>query len=179
VVNDMKQQISECMDGELDAHGAARLLGQIAVSAEYRVDWLVYHMIGDGMRDAPDLSPGFAARFGERLAGEPTVLAPHPVKAARASLVQVAMYAAASLAAVAVVGWFALTPQPSANPAQLAQQAGAAPSVVALQRPPISPLRPRDHDYLMAHQAVSPSGPMQGVAPYVRTVSFGTEANGR
>ncbi len=176
----MKQQISECVDGELDAHGAARLLGQISVSAEYRADWLIYHMIGDGMRDAPDLSPGFAARFGERLAGEPTVLAPHPVRAARAGLMQVAMYAAASLAAVAVVGWFALTPQLSTNPAQLAQQPGTAPAAaVALQRPAISPLKPRDHDYLMAHQAVSPSGPMQGVAPYVRTVSFGTEANGR
>src|SRR5580692_1712430 len=104
MVNDMKQQISECMDGELDTHGAARLLDRVAVSAEYRAAWLVYHMIGGGMRDSPDLSPAFSVRFGELLAGEPTVLAPHPLKPARAGLVQIAMYAAASSAAVAVVG---------------------------------------------------------------------------
>ena len=69
MVNDMKQQISECMDGELDMHGAARLLERVAVSAEYRADWLVYHMIGDGMRDAPDLSPAPGPRPRSRAAG--------------------------------------------------------------------------------------------------------------
>jgi sigma-E factor negative regulatory protein RseA len=173
----MKQQISECMDGELDAQSAARILGQLAVSAECRADWLVYHMIGDGMREAPDVSAAFIARLGERLAGEPTVLAPHRSIPARTAFAQVAMYAAASLAAVAAVGWFALNPQTATTAPQLAQQ--AAPAAVALQQPAISPLKPRDNDYLMAHQAVSPGGVMQGVAPYVRTVSFGTEANGR
>jgi sigma-E factor negative regulatory protein RseA len=177
----MKQQISECMDGELDAQSAARILGQLANSTEFHADWVLYHMIGDGMRDAPDLSPAFAARLSERLAAEPTVLAPRRMLPARGGFAQVARYAAAALAAVAVVGWFAVTPRLSPTAPQLAQQTmpeGSA-STVALQRPAISPLKPRDHDYMMAHQAVSPGGAMQGVAPYVRTVSFGTEANDR
>lgn len=177
----MKQQISECMDGELDGQSAARVLGEMANSVEYRAEWLVYHMIGDGLRDAPDLSPQFASLFSERLAQEPTVLSPRPIVSPRPRFVQTAMYAAAALSAVAVVGWFALNPQsPVAGP-QLAQQS-AQPVAVAVgtpKMPAISPLRPRDRDYLLAHQAVSPSGAMQGVAPYVRTVSFGAETNGR
>ena len=184
MVNAMKQKISECMDGELDAQSAARLLRELADSAEHRAEWTVYHTIGDGMRGAPDLSPEFARRFGERLAQEPTVLAPHRLTRERAGLMQIAMYAAASLAAVATVGWFAFSPQMVPGTPQLAQQ--TAPTLQATKAektapvaPALSPLKPRDHDYLLAHQAVSPSGPMQGVAPYVRTVSFGTEPNAR
>jgi sigma-E factor negative regulatory protein RseA len=172
----MKQQISECMDGELDAEGAARILGQVAGSADLRADWVLYHMVGDGMRDAPDLSPGFAARFAERLAQEPTVLAPRPSLLPRRSVAQFAMYATAALSAVAVVGWFALTPQlASNNVAAVQPPIVPAEKVAVQQRPAISPLKPRDHDYLLAHQAVSPGGAMPGVAPYVRTVSFGTD----
>jgi sigma-E factor negative regulatory protein RseA len=172
----MKQQISECMDGELDTEGAGRVLSQIAGSEELRADWVLYHMVGDGMRDAPDMSPTFAARFAERLAGEATVLAPRPSLLARRSVAQFAMYAAAALSAVAVVGWFALTPQLAVtNVASVPPQVAPAEKVAVQQRPAISPLKPRDHDYLLAHQAVSPGGAMPGVAPYVRTVSFGTD----
>jgi sigma-E factor negative regulatory protein RseA len=172
----MKQQISECMDGELDTEGAARILGQVAASAEWHADWVLYHMVGDGMRDAPDLSPGFTARLAERLAQEPTVLAPRPSRLPRRSVAQFAMYATAALSAVAVVGWFALTPQLSpANVATGQAPAASTEQVAVRQRPEISPLKPRDHDYLLAHQAVSPGGAMPGVAPYVRTVSFGTD----
>jgi sigma-E factor negative regulatory protein RseA len=179
----MKQQISECMDGELDAQAAHRVFSQVAESAEYRAEWTIYHMIGDGMRDAPDLRMDFVERVTQRLAAEPTVLAPKPILPSRAGFANYAMYAAASLAAVAVVGWIAFVSEPAAT--QLARN-DAAPMIAKADRvkadpvrPKLSPLNSRDHDYLLAHQAVSPSGPMLGVAPYVRTVSFGTEANGR
>jgi sigma-E factor negative regulatory protein RseA len=169
----MKQQISECMDGELDTEGAARILGQVAGSAELHADWVIYHMVGDGMRDTPDLSPGFAARFAERLAQEPTVLAPRPSLLGHRSFTQFAMYAAAALSAVAVVGWFALTPQLTATSVATTQSPVVPVAKVAVQqRPAVSPLKPRDHDYLLAHQAVSP-GAMPGVAAYVYTVSLG------
>jgi sigma-E factor negative regulatory protein RseA len=176
----MKQQISECMDGELDAHSAAQVLGQMAVSAEYRAHWMIYHAIGDGMRESPDLSAGFTERFSLRLEAEPTVLAPKPIVGSRVGPLQYAMYAAASLAAVAVVGWVAFAPQPFVPAAQIAgNEVRAVAAKAAPIRPELSPLNSRDHDYLLAHQAVSPGGMMPGVAPYVRTVSFGTEANGR
>jgi sigma-E factor negative regulatory protein RseA len=183
MVSKMKQKISQCMDGELEAHEAAQIYVQLSDSQEFRAEWTLYHMIGDGLRDAPDLSPGFAARLGERLAGEPTVLAPHPiVQARRQGFANVAMYAAASLAAVGVVGWFALSPQLAPQlqgaPQVAGQQAAALASAAKTgqQRPVMSPLNSRDRDYLLAHQAVA-SGAMPGVAPYVRTVSFGAEAN--
>jgi sigma-E factor negative regulatory protein RseA len=176
----MKQQISECMDGELDAHGATHVLAQVTVSAEYREHWEMYHLIGDGMREAPDLSAGFTERFAQRLADEATVLAPKPRVIRKSRMANYAMYAAASLAAVAVVSWVAVSPLTQQNAGQMARS--DAPALVAKatpQRPELSPLNARDHDYLLAHQAVSPGGMMVGVAPYVRTVSFGTEATSR
>jgi hypothetical protein len=37
----------------------------------------------------------------------------------------------------------------------------------------------RAHDYLLAHQGVSPSTALQGVAPYVRTVTMSQQLDGR
>lgn len=176
----MKQKISECMDGELDAIEAGQILAQLADSAELRAHWVVYHMIGDGMRDARSLSADFAERVAGRLAAEPTVLAPKPLVRQRARMANYALYAAASVAAIGVVGWVAFSPQMAPTQQQIAgQPAQVAVAAKSPRRPELSPLNERDHDYLLAHQAVSPSGMMPGVAPYVRTVSFGTEANGR
>ena len=142
---------------------------------------MIYHMVSDGMCGSPDLSPGFAERLYARLADEPTILAPRQIKKMGSNYGMYAMYAAASLAAVAVVGWVAFTPQLSPTAPQIARQETAAMPApkIAPQRPAVSPLKPEDHDYLMAHQAVSPSGAMQGVAPYVRTVSFGAGDDAR
>jgi sigma-E factor negative regulatory protein RseA len=176
----MKQIISEWMDGELDTDSARAMLTKAAESPQLRSEWVVYHAVGDGMRGSPDLSPGFLERVCSRLADEPTVLAPRLAAASRPSVTTFAMYAAASLAAVAVVGWLAFAPQPSPN-AQIAIQGAAmkAPPKPAAAKPDVTPLKPEDHDFLLAHQAVSPNGNLQGVAPYVRTVSFGSGANGR
>jgi sigma-E factor negative regulatory protein RseA len=176
----MKQRISEWMDGELETGGARAMLTQVAESRQLRSEWVVYHTIGDGMRGSPDVSPGFLGRVCDRLADEPTILAPRAAFVSRPGVAAFAMYAAASLAAVAVVGWLAFAPQPSPN-AQIANQGAAvkpAPKPAAA-KPELTPLKPEDHDFLLAHQAVSPSGNMQGVAPYVRTVAFGSGANGR
>jgi sigma-E factor negative regulatory protein RseA len=75
-----------------------------------------------------------------------------------------AFAAAASLAAVALVGWLAFAPQPEA-PAPLAQLRPAIPPMVNV------PLPSAANDYLLAHQGFSPRVSLQGMAPYVRTVS--------
>lgn len=176
----MKQKISELMDGEVEAAAAGALLARVADSQELRCEWVVYHAVGDGMRGSPDLSDAFLEKFCEKLAGEPTVLAPHAARAFRARLPAFAMYAAASVAAVAVVGWLAFAPQPSMGPPQVAQGAAVKmPPKPAPIKPNLTPLKPEDRDFLLAHQAVSPSGNMQGVAPLVRTVGFDGGANGR
>ena len=72
----MKEQISALMDGELEGHAADQAIDTLRAGGEALETWRLYHLIGDGMRDTRLLGAGFTARFAERLAAEPTVLAP-------------------------------------------------------------------------------------------------------
>jgi sigma-E factor negative regulatory protein RseA len=150
----MKEKISALMDGELDA---AEVIDELRVEGEALDTWRTYHLISDAMRDTRLLSPGFTARVAERLAAEPTVLAPirkpQPVQ-------RFALAAAAGVAGVALVGWMAFAPQPQA-PVAVAK----APAPAAI------PLSASANDYLLAHQGFSPRVSLQGMAPYVRTVA--------
>lgn len=156
----MKENISQLMDGELDERGAAAAIDALRRDPQAVEAWRTYHLISDAMRDTPLLSDGFAARLAERLAAEPTVLAPGR-GAARAPLV---LAAAASVAAVGLVGWLAFAPQPGGQQPQLAG-ASKAPIVTVTTLPKAA------NDYLLAHQGSSPRVYLQGMAPYVRTVS--------
>jgi negative regulator of sigma E activity len=157
----MKEQISALMDGELDERSAGEALERLRRDAQAGESWRVYHLISDAMRDTRLLSAGFAARVAERLAAEPTVLA--PAGAATRPAPRFALAAAASLAAVALVGWVAFAPQPET----VQPIAKTAPASV-----PVSvPLPSAANDYLLAHQGFSPRVSLQGMAPYVRTVA--------
>jgi hypothetical protein len=90
------------MDGELDARAAQRELNRLEPGSELREHWDSYHLIGDALRGEPILSRAFGHRLSERLAGEPTVLAPRRSVARRVTTY--ALSAAASLSAVAGMG---------------------------------------------------------------------------
>jgi sigma-E factor negative regulatory protein RseA len=157
----MKDRISALMDGELDERSAAEVIDLLGRGGEALQAWRSYHLISDSMRDGRSLSEGFGERLRERLAAEPTVLA--PARLAGAQRHRLALPVAASAAAVALVAWLALAPQ--SPPQQLAPQ-------VAQAKPPVAvPLPSSANDYLLAHQGFSPRIWLQGVAPYVRTVS--------
>jgi len=160
----MKTRISALMDGELDDQSARETIVTAARDAEAAEAWRTYHLISDAMRGARPLSGEFSARVAERLAAEPTVLAPGRVQpAARAWF---AISAAASVAAVALVGWVAFAPQWESAPAPIPlAQVKPAPGAVA------APMPVAANDYLLAHQAFSPRVSLQGMAPYVRSVS--------
>ena len=162
----MKARISELLDGELEPREAGSPLDSLRTEGEARDAWRGYHLIGDAMRDSRILSPGFAARVAARLAQEPTVMAPVSRPAAPRRQRWQALSAAASVAAVAMVGWIAFAPQQSGT--EVAQGTGAQqiPAVAAQVAPPATA-----DDYLYAHQGQSPRNSLQGVAPYVRTVS--------
>jgi sigma-E factor negative regulatory protein RseA len=118
----MKDRISALMDGELDDKSAAELIETLGRDREARLAWASYHLISDAMREGRLLSEGFGARLSERLAAEPTVLAPRSRQPD--SKRWYALSAAASLAAVALVGWLAFAPQPASQltiPAPVAQ----------------------------------------------------------
>jgi sigma-E factor negative regulatory protein RseA len=165
----MKDAISALMDGELDDKSAALAIDALRSEGEALQAWRTYHAAGDAMRDTRMLSQGFGARLAARLAAEPTVLAPGRVAAQPRTWF--ALSAAASVAAVALVGWLAFGPQP-AGPLQppVAQLAGPqAPAEPA--PPPRVPLPSAANDYLLAHQGYSPRVWLQGMAPYARTVA--------
>lgn len=163
----MKEQISQLMDGELDERGSDATLDALRRDARALEAWRTYHLISDAMRDTPLLSEGFAARLAGRLAAEPTVLAPS--RARRGG--RLVLAAAASAAAVALVAWLAFAPPPQPGP-QLAQGPAAAPAAEPKAQVTLVRALPKaTNDYLLAHQGFAPRMYLQGMAPYVRTVS--------
>jgi sigma-E factor negative regulatory protein RseA len=161
VVGVMKEKISALMDGELDDKAAAQMIDTLAKDRETLDTWRTYHLISDALRDTQLLSEGFAERVAAKLAQEPTVLAPNRLKADQPRR-WVAM--AASVAAVALVGWLGFAPQQTAV-VPVAQAPRIEP------KPQLVPLPTGTNDYLLAHQGFSPRVSLQGMAPYVLTVS--------
>ena len=165
----MKTQISALVDGELERREAAGPLDALKDEGELRDRWRSYHLIGDAMRDTRMLSAGFAAGVAAKLAQEPTVMAPVRTAPAQQRPRWQLLSAAASVAAVAMVGWVAFGPQEVAPPVAMAPQQNETAQVAppaALVPPPVSA-----DDYLYAHQGYSPRNSLQGMAPYVRMVS--------
>ena len=164
----MNDRISALMDGEVDEKSAAQLIEALARDAEAIRTWRCYHVIGDAMRGGMlrgvALSERFTERVAQRLAAEPTVLAPRRMRTESPRLFTLSALAA-SLAAVAFVGWIAFAPQPHVAPAPLAQ------TRAPVDKPPMIPLPTAANDYLLAHQGFSPRVSLQGMAPYVLTIA--------
>jgi len=190
----MRPKISAFVDGELERQELAEVIEAVERDETARETWQLYHLIADALHDTALRAPGFSARVAQALAAEPTVLAPGRLPAERARWV--ALSAAASVAAVTLVGWLAFAPTPEQRPDRLpgvpvasapqstgSVQATSTPAIspaaqpaVAVQReptvPPAMPVSAETaSDYLFAHQEFSPGMSIQGMAPYVRTVS--------
>jgi hypothetical protein len=117
-------------------------------------------VIGDAVRGVA--SRGLdSKRFVELFAAEPTVLAP-PRRSTAPHAIALAL--AATVAAVSVVGWVALTtmPAPVAAIASARQAVGVR---AADARPAV------DNEYVLVHQEYSPTNAIQGIGPYLRAVS--------
>ncbi len=173
------ERLSALMDGELHTDEARRELSRLDQDPQWRERWDTFHLIGDAMRGQGVLTHGLDARVAASLAHEPTVLAPRRTIRRIPTAVSYAFSAAASLSAVAAVAWVALSgPGEQPNLAQV-----QAPAAVVVPGMPTVPAIAADaattHDYLLAHQGVSPSTALQGVAPYVRTVTMNQQIDGR
>lgn len=168
----LKAEVSALVDGELERHEADAALEALHAEGEARETWRRYHLISDAMRDTRLLSAGFASRVAAKLADEPTVLAPRAKRLLEQRRWQV-LSMAASLAAVAFVVSVAFAPQEGGVTAPPLAQT-APPAEAAQVAPPESA-----NDYLQAHQVYSPRISLQGMAPYVRSVSSETRAGQR
>ncbi len=184
------EKISVLMDGELDEHESRGQLKRLKDDPELARCWHNYHLIGDAMRGERPLSAGFNERLTARMAAEPTILAPQRSPKRRA--VAYALSAAASISAVALVGWVAFVNHPLTPGPQIAQTPVATPSAVtaAVTATPLPASAPQPqlasvssegkmNEYLIAHQEFSPSTAIQGLAPYIRSVSTTQPAQGR
>jgi sigma-E factor negative regulatory protein RseA len=167
----MKDRISQLMDGELDDAAAAATIELLKRDPEAAQAWRDYHLARDALGGTAPLSEGFAARMAQRLGAEPVVLAP----ARRAEAANDRRWlpaAAAAAAAVGLVGWLAFAPQPQTPAPQVAQAPQAvAPEMGLEKKQSVTPIPVSANDYLLAHQGFSPRVSLQGMAPYVRTVS--------
>jgi sigma-E factor negative regulatory protein RseA len=174
----MKAKISMMMDGELGEREFDEALVALGRDDEARRAWRTYHLIRDVLHGEDFLEGNLSDRLAARLTQEPTVLAPRRAAQPAVRRQWMALSAAASIAAVALVGWLALAPRPvpDAGPTgpsiASAPQAGSTPVQQAkLQAAVRVPLPSATDDYLLAHQGYSPRLTLQGVAPYIRTVS--------
>ncbi len=164
-------KISALIDGELDEGEVGRQFSRIKQDKELRERWDMFHLIGDTLRNDYGPAPHFDRRITERLALEPTVLAPQRSTARRATAY--ALSAVASLSAVALVAWVAFSANPLNTPPQEIAQAPipAAPATAPVTAVASVPSQGTMNEYLLAHQGFSPSTAIQGVLPYIRTVS--------
>jgi sigma-E factor negative regulatory protein RseA len=157
------EEISLLVDGELEVERIEGVCTRLR-DASSMTTWVCYHVIGDALRGSSAIMPGFAARFATRLAAEATVLSPPRRGPAPAA---VAWAVAATVAAVSVVGWVAMTTLPIVDgtmPAALATARQAATVRAADTRPAV------DNEYLVVHQEYSPTTAIQGARPYLRAI---------
>lgn len=158
----MNEELSRLMDGDLADAEVERVVGECRRPEALTV-WSCYHMIGDALRGTHGASLGVASRVSQALAAEPTVLAPR-LRSVRPAA-SWAWAAAATVAAISVVGWTAVSL--TQTPGTAVAKAREAAAVTAAQ------LRPQSlpQDYVLVHQEYSPSTAIQGVRPYLRAVS--------
>lgn len=167
----MNEHVSRLMDSDLDDAEFERLCAELKSDASMET-WACYHVIGDQLRGARGMTPGFSRRFATTLAAEPTVLAPAAARASRQSAPAAFAWAvAATLAAVTVVGWTAFSMVDAPSTALV--RARDATTVRAAQ---IKPAGDVPAEYLVAHQEYSPATAIQGGSAYLRNaVSNGVQ----
>lgn len=157
------EEISRLVDGELDEEQFDSACGELK-QREGMATWVCYHVIGETLREgSPGIAPGFAQRFTQRLEAEPVVLAPR-MRVQRP--VTYAWAAAATIAAVAVTGWVAMSVIEPGPGSAIAKAREAAQVRAAQFRPQAVP-----QDYLLAHQEYAPTTQIQGLGPSLRTIS--------
>ena len=163
-------KVSALMDGELDEHEARRVVLGLKDAGEARESWATYHTIGDVLRGESLPAFDVSGRVAAAVADEPAILAPRrPARMNRP--LTYALSAAASVSAMAVVGWMAFSGNPSTLPLEIARNAPVVQKIPEAQLVS-TPSDGQMNDYLLAHQGVSPGNRLHGVAPYIRTISI-------
>ena len=72
----MGEDISRLVDGELDEGELEGACGKLR-QQDGMATWVCYHVIGEALRGAPGVTPGFSTRLAAKLAAEPAHRRPH------------------------------------------------------------------------------------------------------
>lgn len=174
-------RLSAFMDGESSPAETHQALLRLNQDAECRETWSTFHLIGDVMRGDALMHEDFMTLFHARMESEPTQLAPRRTQWRKYA--GYGLSAAASVSAIAIVASLVFTDNPLL-PKQGEQIVVADPQRAATvqqvaPRPAAVVTTGKLNEYLMAHQEYSPSTAIQGVAPYVRTISETHDGNNR
>jgi sigma-E factor negative regulatory protein RseA len=101
---DMTQEISSLMDGELEPHEAGHAIRACCTSEEQARKWQEYHLIGEVLRGGVPHPTRTAELVSIALQKEPTIIS-RPKRVLETTFGRVALAAAASVATIGVVGW--------------------------------------------------------------------------
>jgi sigma-E factor negative regulatory protein RseA len=146
---DMTQDISSLMDGELAHQEAEQAIRSCCASEDSKSSWHLYHVIGDSMRGQAPRRLAPPTEVIAALQTQPTVLAP---KRSMQAVTRVALAAAASVATVGVVGWIGSQGGQGATGSLVAKTSSGiqpvANKVIARQGTPVLDVQ----DYLAAHR---------------------------
>ncbi len=174
-MNELKQQLSALMDGEVDLDANPHLVKTALQSDELTHSWATYHLIGDILRGDRALKRDVAALTMQHLKNEPVVLAPKR-RISQWINPQYATSMAASVAAVAFVGWAVWQAQ-GLGSQQPVMQASATPSptpqqIAAKNTPPAETF----DRYMLAHHEYASGNAMQYSAD-IQTASYSEAGN--
>ena len=194
---EMQEMISALADGQLRREALESVIQAVATDAQARTAWHTYHLIGDVLRSG-DLATWsaparFLAGYQVRLEREDTgtattgslvaglavlpVVAPAVARAAGeaandGSFRWKLVAGLASVAAVAAVGWTAVSSMVPAQPPQLAKAAVEAATARA-EQPAIMLRDPRFDEMLAAHrQFGGGASALQATAGFLRNATF-------
>lgn len=183
----IREQISAFLDGELPAVEQRLLLGRLAREPELRAHWEHYQLIGDSLRKSlpPHIDLGLADRVMQALATAPAYHVTVKSTLLRMLKPLAGLAVAASVAVVAVLAIQQVrVPAPGID--QVAANLQFMPSPEAytrvqgpqwdsqgdVQSPQMSN---QLNEYLVNHSEYAASGGMPGMLPYVRIVGYGQE----
>ncbi len=150
----MNNKISALMDGELFEDEAEALLDELQHTPEARRDWVMYHLIGDALRQPEYIHRDLSARVAESMSTEPTIFVPR-TRAMKQRTRVFALSAAASVLAVGVVIWMSAQVEGDYSPTPLVMQQ------VPVRAASWNASHPFN-DYLNAHQENSPRASLNG-----------------
>lgn len=194
----MHEMISALADGQLRGEALERVIETVATDDQARNAWHTYHLIGDVLRSgslptgtapaaflagfqvrlereqALDRVADFAASTVPTVPIEATQVANATTEAANDGSFRWKMVAGvASLAAVAAIGWTAVTDITRSQQPQLASAAPQGAGAAAVERPHIMIRDPRLDEMLAAHRQLGGgASALQTPAGFLRNATF-------